>query len=131
MMATALDADELLAEAQLPLLAADTRCGFYEFSRRAGDFAVAMSLAAYRLERGVIVEPRVGVGGVESRPRRIPAAEAALEGHAPGGDVFQAAANAAALAVDPIDEKPEVAGYKRDVVRAAVRRALEAAEQSA
>src|SRR2546423_3447653 len=48
-MTTALAADELLTEARVPLLDADVRCGFYEFSRRAGDFAVAMSLAAYRI----------------------------------------------------------------------------------
>ena len=32
------------------MLAPATRWGFYEFSRRAGDFAIAMSLAAYRIE---------------------------------------------------------------------------------
>ncbi len=131
MMATALEPDELLAEARLPLLASDTRCGFYEFSRRAGDFAIAMALATYRIADGVIVEPRIGVGGVESHPRRIAEAEVALAGRAPGASVFQAAAEAAAKAVDPIDEKPEMSAYKRDVTRAAVRRALEAAEQSA
>src|SRR5579884_2580564 len=35
-MTTALAEDELLIEVRLPLLAPDTRCGFYEFSRRAG-----------------------------------------------------------------------------------------------
>ena len=40
-MTTALREDELLVEARLPLLSDDTRCGFYEFSRRAGDFAMA------------------------------------------------------------------------------------------
>jgi carbon-monoxide dehydrogenase medium subunit len=131
MMATTLGVDELLVETRLPLLSADTRCGFYEFSRRAGDFAIAMSLAAYRVEGGLIADPRVGVGGVESHPRRIADAEAALAGRAPGADVFRAAADAAAEAVDPIDEKTENAAYKRDVTRAAVRRALEAAEKSA
>ena len=65
-MTTALAEDELLVEARLPLLAADARCGFYEFSRRAGDYALAMALVTYRLEDGVIVEPRVGVGGAET-----------------------------------------------------------------
>src|ERR1051325_75910 len=41
-MSTALAPDELLIEARLPLLEAGTRCGFYEYSRRAGDFAIAM-----------------------------------------------------------------------------------------
>src|SRR5882757_9970964 len=42
-MSTALAEDELLAEAQLPLLSADVKFGFNEFSRRAGDFAMASS----------------------------------------------------------------------------------------
>ena len=130
MLATALAPDELLIEVRLPLLAADTRWGFYEFSRRAGDFAVAMALATYRLIDGLIAEPCVAVGGVEDRPRRIAVAEAVLAGRAPTAELHQAAAEAAAEAVDPIDEKAELAEYKRDVTRAAVRRALDAAGQS-
>src|SRR3954469_20774393 len=37
-MSTALEADELLEQVRLPLLPADTKVGFNEFSRRAGDF---------------------------------------------------------------------------------------------
>lgn len=129
-MTTALQPDEMLAAASLPVLAADTRCGFYEFNRRAGDFAIAMALAAYRIEGGVMIDPRVGVGGVEARPRRIPEAEAALKGRAPANDLFRAAADMAAKAVDPIDNKPELSSYKRDLTRTAVRRALEAADGS-
>ena len=83
MMMTALAEDELLLEVHVPLLAPDTRFGFYEFSRRAGDFAIAMALATFRLADGRIVEPRVGVGGAEPKPRRIAQAEqvtAALDG---------------------------------------------------
>jgi len=130
-MATALAADEILVEARLPLLAAGTRCGFYKVNRRAGDFAIAMALAVYRVEGGAIVQPRVGVGGVESRSRRIAEAEAALLGRAPGAGVFAAAAEAAAKAIDTGDENPGIAAYQRDVTRAAVRRALEAAEKDA
>src|ERR1700726_3828235 len=49
-MTTALRDDELLVEARLPLLATDMRCGFYEFNRRAGDFAMAMALGVYPIE---------------------------------------------------------------------------------
>ena len=72
---TALAEDELLTGVRLPLLPADTRFGFYEFSRRAGDFAIAMALATYRLKDGKIVEPRIAVGGAEPSPRRIAEAE--------------------------------------------------------
>src|SRR5262249_35325643 len=46
-MTTALAEDELLTEVRLPLLPPDTRFGFCEFNRRAGDFALAMPLSAY------------------------------------------------------------------------------------
>lgn len=126
-MTTALEADELLAEARVPLLAPDVRFGFAEYSRRAGDFAIAMALATYRLRNGVIAEPRVGIGGVEGTPRRIAQAEAALEGKRPGKEAFLAAADAVAQAVAPLDDARYPARYRREVAAAMARRALEGA----
>jgi carbon-monoxide dehydrogenase medium subunit len=126
-MTTALAEDELLAEVRLPLLPADTRFGFYEFSRRAGDFALAMALATFRLQNGAISEARVAVGGVESRPRRIVQAEQALTGRAPGRAAFEAAAAAAAAAVEPLDDATIAADYRRDLTGTVTRRALEQA----
>src|SRR3954464_13691899 len=79
-MTTALEEDELLTEVRLPLLPADTRFGFQEFARRAGDFALSMALVTYRLNGKTMIEPRVGIGAAEATARRIPAAEAALAG---------------------------------------------------
>ncbi len=57
LMTTALDEDELLAEVRLPMLRPDVRFGFSEFSRRAGDFAIAMAVGDLRLhEDGAIAE---------------------------------------------------------------------------
>jgi len=126
-MTTALAEDELLAEVRLPLLGADTRFGFYEFSRRAGDYALSMALVTYRVVDGVITEPRVGVGGAEEHPRRIPEAEAALAGRPPGDAAFRAAGDAAAAAVDPLEDIQADAAFRRDLVRAVTRRALERA----
>lgn len=128
LMATALAEDELLLEARLPLLAPDTRCGFYEFSRRAGDYALAMALVAFRLEDGVIAEPRIGIGGAEAQPRRIAAAEAVLAGRKPGDEGFRAAAEAAAAAVEPMEDIHADAEFRLDLVRAVTRRALERAQ---
>jgi carbon-monoxide dehydrogenase medium subunit len=124
-MTTALAEDELLAEVRLPVLAEQTRFGFYEFNRRIGDFAMAMALVTYRLADGAIAEPRVGIGGAEARPRRIPEAEAALKGRPFEPTTFQAAAEAAAEAIDPIEDIQADAQYRRDLVRAVTRRALE------
>ena len=126
-MTTALRDDELLAEARLPILAADTRAGFYEFSRRAGDFALAAALATYRVEGGKIVEPHVALGGVEVSPRRIAEAERALIGAEPGDKAFRAAATAAAAVVDPMEDIVNTAEFRRDLVLAVTRRALERA----
>jgi carbon-monoxide dehydrogenase medium subunit len=127
MMMTTLAEDEMVREVRLPLLAQDARHGFYEFSRRAGDYAIAMALTTYRVEDGVIVEPRVGIGGAEGRPRRIAEAEAALEREKPGTEVFRAAGEAAAAAVDPLEDVHADAEFRRDLVRAVTRRALERA----
>jgi carbon-monoxide dehydrogenase medium subunit len=126
-MTTALAEDELLAEARLPLLPTDTKCGFYEFNRRAGDFAMAMAVVAYRVNGGKIAEARVAVGGAEPNPRRIAEAESALNGKAPGDAAFRAAAEAAVAAIDPMVDATTNAEYRRDLVLAVTRRALERA----
>src|SRR5262249_16423489 len=116
-LTTALEEDELLIAAKLPLLAEDTRTGFVEFSRRKGDFAIAMALVCYRLEQGAMVEPRVAIGGAEACARRVPQAEAALRGRAPGADVFANAGAAAAAAIDPLEDINNTATYRRSLVR--------------
>jgi carbon-monoxide dehydrogenase medium subunit len=128
-MSTSLADDEFLAEARLPLLTPDTKFGFYEFSRRAGDFAMAAALVTYRLAGGLIVDARVGVGGAEAFARRIPQAEEQLNGRTPAPAQFLAAAEAAANAVDPLEDHQTTAEYRRDLVRAVTRRALEASTQ--
>lgn len=124
-MSTHLKEDELLAEVRLPLLPADARFGFYEFSRRAGDFAMSASLVSYRLDGGKIVDARVGLGGAEASPRRIPEAEAELNGKAAGDAAFRAAGEAASRAIEPLVDHQTDADYRRDLVRVVVRRALE------
>jgi carbon-monoxide dehydrogenase medium subunit len=126
-MTTALEPDELLIEVRLPLLADDTRFGFYEFNRRAGDFAMGMALVTFRLDNGLIVDPCVGVGAAESHPRRIAGAEALLAGRAPGDAAFRAAGEAAAAAIDPLTDVQTDAVYRRELVAVVTRRALEQA----
>ena len=127
-MATALEEDELVVAAELPMLKAGTRTGFVEFSRRKGDFAIAMALVTYRLESGLIGEPRVAVGGVEPHARRVPQAEDVLVGRAPQTDVFVEAAEAAAAAIDPMQDITNNEEYRRGLIHTLIQRALESAE---
>jgi carbon-monoxide dehydrogenase medium subunit len=126
-MATSLAEDELLVETRLPLLESGARFGFYEFSRRAGDYGIALALVTFVMVDGLIAEARVGVGGAEDRPRRLQDAEKVLMGHAPSARIFDDAAAAAAAAVDPMEDQQADAAYRRDLVRVVTRRALERA----
>lgn len=126
-MTTDLQEDELVTAVELPLLPADTRCGFTEFSRRPGDFAIAMALATYRPDGDRVAEPRLAIGGAEPAPRRIPEAEAALAGQTAAGAAFARAAEAAAEAVDPMEDSINTVAYRRTLVRTLARRALESA----
>jgi carbon-monoxide dehydrogenase medium subunit len=117
--------DELVVEARLPILPAGTRFGFEEFSRRAGDYALGLCVAVVRHAGDKVAEARIGVGGAEPFPRRIPEAEAAILGKTLDKDLCRAAAEAAAEAVDPMSDTQADPEYRRDLVRAMVRRALE------
>ncbi|MGH6919363.1 MAG: FAD binding domain-containing protein [Geminicoccaceae bacterium] len=121
---TALRPDELITEVRLPRLGDDWRCGFMEFSRRRGDFALAMALAALRLEGDRIAEARIGVGGAEHRPRRIEAAERMLVGATASPKILAEAGAAAAAALEPVEDIHASAEYRRDLAEVMTRRAL-------
>ena len=119
---TAVGPGELLAEVRLPLLEPAWSCGFAEFSRRAGDFAIAMAVVALRWDGDLIAEARIGIGGAADRPVRASEAEALLVGV--GADAFEAAAEAASRGLRPLEDIHASAAYKRDLVRVMTRRAL-------
>jgi aerobic carbon-monoxide dehydrogenase medium subunit len=123
-LTTTLEPDELLTEIRLPLLDDGWRTGFAEFSRRAGDYALAMCAAFLRFEKGRIAEARIGVGGATDRPSRITAAEALLTGTEGGPEIFHVAGNIAAETIDALEDIHASAAYRRDLVRAMVGRAL-------
>ncbi|ODN72324.1 FAD binding domain-containing protein [Methylobrevis pamukkalensis] len=121
---TALQPSEILVRIDLPPLGAGWGTGFYEFSRRKGDFALAMALTALRIEGGTIREARLGVGGVADRALRLAKTEAFLVGQPAHAETFAAAA---AMAQDSIDVSEDIhagADYRRDLLGTVIRRAL-------
>jgi carbon-monoxide dehydrogenase medium subunit len=118
---------EMVTEIRLPRLGDDWRCGFVEFNRRAGDFAIVSAVAAIRVEAGVIREARLALGGVVDKPVRASDAEALLVGEAPGDAPFRAAAEAARAAFAPFGDIHADAEYKSELVAVMARRALERA----
>ena len=121
---TALAADEILSEIRLPMMADGWRTGFNEFSRRAGDFALGMALAALRIESGVVKEARLGIGGVSDRAIRLEKLEQSLVGKAASPQAFDAVAQEAREAVVPIADIHASAEYRRDLIATVVKRAL-------
>jgi aerobic carbon-monoxide dehydrogenase medium subunit len=123
-LTTALEPDELLTEIRLPLLSEEWRTGFAEFSRRAGDYALAMCAAVLRIEDGRVVEARLGVGGAADRPSRIAEAEELLVGSDCNTEIRREAGRLAADAIEPLEDVQANADFRRQLVRAMVERAL-------
>lgn len=120
-MTNALASDEMIVEVRLPVLSDTTRCGFYEVSRVAGGFAMAAAAVVYDVKDGRVRSPRLGIGGIESTPRRMAAAEALMEGKSPTEIDIRRVAEIAAETVEPMEEDD---GFKRHLVRTVTARAL-------
>jgi carbon-monoxide dehydrogenase medium subunit len=124
---TAIEPDEILREASLPLLGPDASVAFAEFSRRDGDFAMAAVAVALALEGDTIREARIGLGGLGGRPVRAREAEAALAGREATPDAFREAAALAGLHADPMSDIHASGEHRSRVVEVLTRRALESA----
>lgn len=119
--------DEVVTEIRLRRLGGDWRCGFVEFNRRAGDFAIVSAAAAVRIEGGRVREARLVLGGVVDKPVRAHEAEALLVGETPGDAAFRAAGEAARAAFEPFGDIHATPEYKSELVAVMARRALERA----
>ena len=120
---TTLRPDELLTEVRVPQLTDRHLVGFSEFSRRAGDFALAMVAVAVEVADGIVQTARIGAGGVSDVPVRLTAAESALTGNPWEPATWGAAAEAGMGEVEPFEDIHASSEYRRDLVAALLRRA--------
>ena len=125
-LSTALRDDELIVEVRLPGWPANRRWAFEEFARRRGDFALAGIALFYDLDaNGRAANTHIGVIGACTRPRRVKAAEAAVNGNSLTGTIIQGAARALEGALDdaPTDLHASAA-YRKSLAGALLERAL-------
>jgi carbon-monoxide dehydrogenase medium subunit len=122
---TSLGPDELVVETLLPPVSETTKFGFTEFSRRAGDFALAMVAVAIDVLDGRIIDARIACGGVSDRPVRLPAAESVLRGEQLSQGMLESAAEVAAEDFEAVGDIHGSAEYRRTLVRVLTRRVLE------
>lgn len=124
-MTTSRSADEMIVEAQIPVLPKGAGHAFEEFTRRHGDYAIAaVGAIVTRAADGSLADVALAACGIAARPVRLEAAEAALKGKRPDEAALKAAAAAAADAVTASDDMHATAAYRRHLVGVLVKRAV-------
>ena len=126
---TARRQDEMLTEIRLPGRGTDG-WAFAEISNRHGDFAIAVIATTLTLANGRCEAARVVASGVGEHAARLKPAEDALIGGPIDDARLDAAAAAAADAIEPHSDSHADAAYRRDAIAALTRRtARRAAER--
>ena len=125
-LTTTLEPDEIIVAVELPGLAPGTGWGFEEFAQRRGDFAVAGVSAIVSMDGKSVTESRIALMGLHDTPVRAHAAEAALL-----DDGIDAAAAAARLDAEPMNDLHGSADYRRHLAEVLTRRVLTAAMERA
>jgi carbon-monoxide dehydrogenase medium subunit len=129
---TVLGPAEVLTAVHVPRTPPGARSVFLKYTCLSEEERAVVSVAALAVpdRDGVWTDVRIGLGGVGPAPLRARAAEAALRGRAPTVAGIEEAAETAATLTDPIGDRQGSAGYRRDMTRVWVRRALEAVARS-
>ena len=119
---SALEPGELIVAVEVPA-AARRSCYLKVRDRASFEFAVVSVAVALEVEDGVIRSARLAAGGVGTVPWRLLASEQALAGTLAGPAAFDAAAAHAGDGAEPLSQN----GFKIELLRRTVRRALELA----
>ncbi|HEX7825530.1 MAG TPA: xanthine dehydrogenase family protein subunit M [Mycobacterium sp.] len=113
---------ELIVGVDVPTGPEMRRSGYLKVrDRQSFEFALTSAAVALHIDAGVIRKARVAVGGVGTVPWRLPAVEQALQGRAPGADLWNVAAARAADGAKPLQEN----GFKVELVKRTVERQLQ------
>ncbi|GAA4951089.1 xanthine dehydrogenase family protein subunit M [Actinoplanes utahensis] len=128
---TAVGDSEILTEIRIPRKLERAGSAYAKVERRAGDWAVVSAGAAVWLDRGRIVDARVGLAAVGPNTTGIPEISAALRGHEPSEELFQVAGAIAARSCDPVTDTRGSADYKRHLADELTRRTLRKAVERA
>ena len=124
---TALASDEMVTDVAFPALGPNQRGVFVKLGlRRTHAIALVNAAAVLTFDGDTVTQARITLGSVAPTIIRAPEAEGALVGGALSEERIAEAADLAAQAAAPIDDIRAGAGYRREMVRVLVRRALTA-----
>lgn len=124
---TALGEDEIVTDVEFPNLAPGTGWAFEEMARRAGDFALAAVGVTLSVRGGMAHQVRIGMMGVGETPLRSPEAEALLADRALDGALLDEAVALIQSTVEPYSDLHASGDYRRHLVGALARRAIDTA----
>jgi xanthine dehydrogenase YagS FAD-binding subunit len=113
---------ELITEVVVPRLDWAQRSTYVKVrDRQSYEFALCSAAVALDIQDSHVVDARVAVGGVATKPWRLTAVEAALRGAPASPASFEAAASVAAEEARPLSGNSfKVSLLKRTVVRALI-----------
>ena len=117
---------ELLTQVILPPPVPGARAAYFRATGRAlAEWPIVEAMVRLRVTEGRIDFARVAVGAVANIPLRLPAVEAALEGHPADDETLRAAAEVAIEGANPLPQS----AYKADFLVGTVLEALERAAE--
>ena len=114
--------DELLTEVRIPIRK-NVVWGVREYTRRAGDFALAGAIVLAEMGEDRCAHGRVVLFGVEDRPLRVPQAEAVLTQQVLSDGQAEAVAASAVAGLDCHTDLHASAEYRKHLARVMVKRA--------
>ncbi|RQS26851.1 MULTISPECIES: xanthine dehydrogenase family protein subunit M [unclassified Burkholderia] len=126
-LTTMLDDDELVVRVDFPGIKSGTGWCFEEFSRRAGDFALAAVGVLLDVRDGVIHDARVAMMGVGDTPLRCSGAEEVLRGRPLSDALVEDAAEVACDGLSPAMDLHASPAYRRHLAGVLARRAIRSA----
>ena len=126
---TAVKADEILTEIQIPAPLPRSGAGYINIGVRKGQDCNLVNVASFIAldQDGIIQNARIVMGCVGPIPLRARSAEKMLIGQKPESALFSRAGAAASSDSTPIDDFRGSAAYKRDMVGVLTRRTLDIA----
>jgi aerobic carbon-monoxide dehydrogenase medium subunit len=120
--------NELIVEAVIPPLGAK-RAAYAKCTTRSADDWPALGVAvAWDAGSGAVKAPRIVLGAATERPTRLKAAEAVIDGRTIDDTLLTRAGDAAAEEADVIGDSRGSVGYKKQLVKVYVTRALREAQ---
>lgn len=121
---TVLEPGDLITHVTLPPPHAGSRHVYLKLRDRASfEFALASAAVVLVVAEGVISHARIALGGVGTKPWRVPRAEAAIVGQRPDAALFRGAAEAALHGARAYSEN----GFKIELARRCLSHALQLA----